>query len=325
LTNPTDATTGIGQIDFPVAHWDSRGEAVSTLLLKTAKANGAGSAKLWKLDALSYLLEQNNSVISSLGDIPPVMVGLDQTTFDTYTTGNNALSELMWSPNNPDPDNLYKYTGGVVTTKGPQAKDVAGVISYNTEINPVSDFASYQAVYAQTFAPLIKNLRERTIRHWNLEAQINPEAGVFNVAAPAETTTTIVIPFAGMTSKNIVINDPDAIISSMSMGSTIVGGFPTVNFTTRARNGNETPRAIVYVIDDQQILGKWYLYMYPHEVTVAAPVGSKNRSHNWSAWTFFDAIFGIEKDVVAHVNAQPGAHITQIIARMIHLGGQRRA
>jgi hypothetical protein len=29
--------------------------------------------------------------------------------------------------------------------------------------------------------------------------------------------------------------------------------------------------------------------MYPHEVTVVAPVGSKNLSHNWSAWTFFDA------------------------------------
>ena len=290
LTNPSDTTTGIGQIDFPVAHWDSQGEAVSTLLLKAAKPNGTGSAKLWKLDALSYLLEQNNRVISNLGDIPPVMIGLDQTTFDTYATGNNALSELTWSPNNNAvPDNLYKYTGGVVTTKGPQAEDVAGIISYNTEINPVSDFASYQAVYAQTFAPLIKNLRERTIRHWNLEARINPTAGVFNVVAPAETTTTIVIPFAGMTSKNIVVSDPDAIISSMTMGNKIVGGFPTVNFTTRARNGDETPRAIVYVIDGQQILAKWYLYLYPHEVTVVAPVGSKNRSHNWSAWTFFDA------------------------------------
>ncbi|MCX6016641.1 MAG: LamG domain-containing protein, partial [Chloroflexales bacterium] len=290
LTNPTSANPGVGQIDFPVAHWDSRGEAVSTLLVKNAKPKSTSSVKVWKLDALSYLMVQDNSVISTLGDIPPVMVGLDQTTFDTYATGNNALSELKWSPNNnADPDNLYKYSGGVVTTKGPQAKDVEGMITYNTEINPLTDFASYQAVYAETFAPLIKNLRERTIRHWNLEGRINPTAGVFNVVAAAETTTTIVIPFAGMTTKNIVISDPNAMISSMTAGNTTVGGFPTFKFTIRARSGDEASRAIVYVIDGQQILGKWYLYMYPHEVTVVAPVSSNNRSHNWSGWSFFDA------------------------------------
>jgi hypothetical protein len=60
-----------GIVDYPIAHWNSSGASVSSQLLPAVQVGNAPN-KLWKLDTLSYVAIQNNSVIASLGAFPGI-------------------------------------------------------------------------------------------------------------------------------------------------------------------------------------------------------------------------------------------------------------
>jgi hypothetical protein len=57
--------------DFPIAHWSSEGNTISSQLVNEAKKSGKSVAKFFKLDTLSYVVEDSNGELAaSLGDMP---------------------------------------------------------------------------------------------------------------------------------------------------------------------------------------------------------------------------------------------------------------
>ena len=66
-----------GEHDFPVAHWSFESLPISTILEEKAKKHGKKPAKLYKVDALSYVLEDDSGEEAArLGDLPGLLEGV---------------------------------------------------------------------------------------------------------------------------------------------------------------------------------------------------------------------------------------------------------
>ena len=276
--------------DYPIAHWDSKGTAPSAYLLKSLVATN-GTVKLWKLDTLSYLAIQSNRITSRIGNVPALIQGLGQQTFDAYSSGDNALSELAYVPNNPfqNDDSKYTYSGAVVTTKGPQKKDIKGVWSY-TDFPVEENFAGYAAQYTDAFAPLISQLRSNASAMWAVEQRQTPADGIMSIPAPASSTTRVAIPVRGITTSMMRVIDPNGIFST-APALTVTGDFSTLTVTTRALRSGEYPTGSVKFTDGSGNSLEYVFQLIDNNTTrIVAPAGSQSRApRSWSGWNTWAA------------------------------------
>jgi hypothetical protein len=281
--------------DYAIAHWDSKGTAPSEYLLKTLSTSN-GPVTLWKLDALSYVAIQNNRITNRIGNVPALVAGLSQQTFDDYTTGTNALSELVYAPNNPLQldDSKYSYSGAVVTTKGPQKSDLKGMWTYVDF--PVEDnFGGYFDQYATAFAPLIEQLRLDASRSWGIELRMASQEGVMSIPAPAGTTTRVAIPVRGITASMLRVSDPNGIFSSAPTLTTNAE-YPVLNVTTRALLAGEYPTGSVKISNGSGQAIEYVFQLIDNNTTrIDTPLAIESRTARaWSGWRSWAA--GVSSD-----------------------------
>ena len=307
LTNQFAGNQAEAQVtphDYPIAHWDSKGTAPSAYLLRSLVASN-GSVKLWKLDTLSYLAVQDNRITSRIGNVPALIQGLGQQTFDTYSSGENALSELAYVPNNSSQldDSKYTYSGAVVTTKGPQKKDIKGIWSY-TDFPVEDNFDGYRTQYTDAFTPLINQLRNNASALWAVEQRQTPADGLMSIPAPASATTRVGIPIRGITSSMMRVIDPNGIFSAAPTLTT-AGDFSTLNVTTRALRTGEYPTGSVKFSDGNGNSLEYVFQLIDNNTTRIVPPAGMQRSTSraWSGWNIWAAGTSVEQRNYNQFNA----------------------
>ncbi|MFN5060394.1 MAG: hypothetical protein ACK5GU_10790 [Chloroflexota bacterium] len=228
LTNPATKAqvSAIERIDYPIAHWNSRGKSVTTTLLQKSKV-ATGNVLIWKMDTLSYVATRNNLIAGQLGNMPMPLSGLTQTEFNTYAQAskNSSITDTATRSTN---DTNYKGTF-TRTTSGPNRAEVSSLFSF---IRPTS-FSDYTAKYATGFQPLLNSLRKQTLIDWTYEEKLSPSEGVYKVPVPESSTTLFPIPFAGITSSDVLIIDTNnKIFTSASLTQSRTQQFPMLRLVT---------------------------------------------------------------------------------------------
>jgi hypothetical protein len=287
LTNPTTKTepNAIGRIDYPIAHWDSQGTSVSTSLLRQSKI-ATGNVIIWKMDTLSYVATHNNRIIGQLGDLPTPFTGLTQAKFDTYSN-EDMISAVTYTPLSTVRD--AKATGKFNrSTSGPTYAEVSKLYSF---VIPTS-FSNYLSRYKQGFQLHINSLRLQTVTDWTYEAMISPNENTYRIPVPANSTTLVPIPFAGITSKNVrIIDTNDKIFSSASLTKSRTQQFPTLRLVTGDLSESlRTATATITVNGVVKMNFTFYLIDNKTTQSITEEVASKSgRNHGHNRWHTFSA------------------------------------
>lgn len=283
--------------DYPIAHWDSQGTAPSVFLLKGAIAT-KGIVTLWKLDTLSYVAVQNNQIVNRIGTLPALIEGLSDETFARYSSEADAYSRLAYAPSNAAgvDDSAYKYAGAQVTTSGPQKKDVVGTWNYST-VDVHENFSLYRDGYLKAFAPLIGQLKSDAARQWGIERRRAPAVGRWSIAAPASSTTSVIVPARLSTTAGIRVTDPSGMLVGAPVIGTGIGEYVRLSVTTRALASGELPVATVSVTDSTGAVLTYTFHLIDNNTSrVVLPVAPTTRqSRAWSSWTTWVAGTALEQ------------------------------
>ena len=280
--------------DFPITHWDSKGYAISKQLLNVAKVvDRALPSKLWKLDSLGYAAVQNDQIVSNIGTVPALIDGLSTTNFDYYANQARSLSEFTYTPAYIATDDGKLVNRPVIVTVGPQASEAKSVWRF-TDNTGLTDFSQYAKSYADSFAPLITQLTTEATRPWGIEDRIISPRDIasydnYSLPVPAGGILKVVIPFQGITIKNLIIDNAN-VESYLGAGldSQTVAGFPVLTVTGGSMPTTTLPRMIVTVLSSRgATLAKFtfHLIASPSKTLVRSSTTKATRS--WSNWSIY--------------------------------------
>lgn len=301
FTKPTGyIIVSAGPHDYPIAHWDSKGVAISRQLLSTIKYDTTQPIKLWKLDTLSYAAEQNNNIISQIGNIPTLINGLTLSEFNTYTA-TTKLHAYTWVPTDArvvDDDMTdaeekanpnTSYVKGSEIHSGPSEAELKQLWSYDTLT--AMPWSTYQIRYRSSFAPLINSLTQQASRHWGIEQRLYPAANQYSVPVAENDIYYFVVPKNNLHTNNgsilYSINDLDATIA-LSLESKPLSGYPVFKIIAQAGKANKRP-ALVTVYSNEG--GTWVYHRIKIQViSEKSPYSSDDTrmtTRGWSSWNTF--------------------------------------
>lgn len=291
LSNPIDPTA---PHDYPIAHWNSTGSTISSQVLakvtKRISTDGLSEYKLYKLDTLSYVIVQNNMVIGALGAMPTLIDGLTTSDFDYYSDPSRSVSGSTWSPNttSASDDNFKPNTIPTPVYTGPSKTEASSVWKF-AEFDMNSGFSAYASRYITSFAPLITQQSKEATPLWNYERKVFNTAeqnfNDFNIPVPANTTTLIVLPVKGITSKNISNETPATTGMQYTLTSQTIAGYPVLAITTGAMPTTSLPRLRLNITppDSSMLPTKFTLYL-----TGKSTIATRS-TRGWSSWTQYNA------------------------------------
>jgi hypothetical protein len=326
-----------GIVDYPIAHWNSSGNSVSSQLLpavQTGSINSASSrllpavqvpSKLWKLDTLSYIAVQNNSIVASRGAFPVLVNNLSQ--YFTNYGNTQGDGDTTWSPDNPDvsddrksdqtiPDPIHS---GIDDDKADQTW------KFN-DIEIKNNFNQYVGKYPLSFAPLLTQLKQNAKPQWlnerkMLDATISGDQSDsaiprYNIPVQANSVTSIVLPFRGVTLNNITNETPyDASgagepLIKFSLDTNSLSGFSILTITTGSMPVNDLPRLRLFIqmpYDTTSSQGPYqsaakYTFFLTDKVTQVCPSGdycplttTMKNSRSWAPWRSYWAGTGADQ------------------------------
>jgi hypothetical protein len=146
-----------GPHDFPIPHWSLQGEPPSRILERLAGGHQGRIARVVKLDALSYVGEdEKGERVATLGDLPRVISGLPH----DLRRGRQGISSLTARPSS---DTTEEHPTGEhrIERTGPEPPKFENV--------DVQSWQELKARYADAFGPFLDDLRRRAGEAWQID------------------------------------------------------------------------------------------------------------------------------------------------------------
>lgn len=313
----TNQNPACGVVDYPIAHWNSSGPAMSAQLTTQISTDGLSEYKLWKLDTLSYVAIQNNSMVGSVGAFPVLINNLAQS-FSYYGNAQGD-GDTMWSPANLDesddrkPEDImpeYEHIG--------ISDEVADRTWQFNDVDLKNNFSQYVSKYSFSFEPLLNQLKQEAMPQWNNERMVidpyiagdasRPDVPRYNIAVQANSVTSVVLPFRGVTLNNITNESPEESRISFTLDSKTLSGYSILKITTLANPTDALPRLrlLIQMPNDVSVQGPYqnaakFTFFLTDKVTQVCPAGdycpltTSMLSRGWAPWRSYWAGTGADQ------------------------------
>jgi len=147
-----------GEHDFPVPHWSLQRPPVSRQLEMDAGTAGAAIARVYKLDALAYIGENDaGEEVARSGQTPALLEGLG------HDLGRRAgeISSLTAKPSRGADDEKPRGIKHTVTGSGPKPPEVRA--------SDPQQWPELKKRYADSFGPLLDVLRRKAEEPWEVD------------------------------------------------------------------------------------------------------------------------------------------------------------
>lgn len=147
--------------DHPVSHWSLDREPPSRQLALTAEKEGRKIERIFKLDSLAYAGESGGELAAQTGQLPMPIEGLP----DDPEKAAGKISSTLARP---------AEDGGSDDKRSDAPHDLIrrGARPTRVKIAPVGSWEELREVYADAFAPLLKNLAANAAPAWEIEALV---------------------------------------------------------------------------------------------------------------------------------------------------------
>jgi hypothetical protein len=149
-----------GPHDFPIPHWSLEGLSPSRLLEGLAGAQAGTISRVYKLDALSYVAEnEQGERVAALGDLPKLMTGLPH----DLRRERRGISSLTARPPS-DSSEEHPIGEHRVERTGPAEPKL--------EAADVKSWQELKTRYADAFGPFLDDLRRRAAEAWQVDSLV---------------------------------------------------------------------------------------------------------------------------------------------------------
>ncbi len=151
-----------GKHDFPITHWSLESEPPSQLLNNLAVSQKLSVAKVYKVDALSYIGEdKKGKEVASLGQRPSLISGLQA---DLSSSESQKISSAVTERKATRHENdSFKIRQGKLSLKGPKPKDFKFTNS---------TWEAIKKNFEKSFKPLMNQLQISASEVWEKEKMI---------------------------------------------------------------------------------------------------------------------------------------------------------
>jgi hypothetical protein len=145
--------------DFPIPHWSSTDESISSQLSREAEKSGKSAAKYYKLDSLSYAVEDaNGELAGSIGDMPSRIMGMDP----AWLKAENFQANEAFLPV------LEGVTDDNITDAEREAK-ISGQESSPVEFSGWDSWNDLKAGYIESYGVFLQAMNRDAAKDWDLE------------------------------------------------------------------------------------------------------------------------------------------------------------
>lgn len=146
-----------GPHDFPIPHWSLQGDSPSRILERLAGGHEGRIARVVKLDALSYVGEdEKGERVATLGDLPRILGGLPH----DLRRQRQGISSLTARPSSDSPEEHPTGEHRVERT-GPEPPKLENI--------EVKTWQELKARYADALGPFLDDLRRRAGEAWQID------------------------------------------------------------------------------------------------------------------------------------------------------------
>lgn len=143
-----------GEHDSPIPHWSLDREPINRQLEVAAAEAGAKVARIYKLDALAYVGEdENGNLVARSGQFPSLAEGLPH----DLRKYRGQIASAVAKPER-DADDSAKEIKHQVTTSAP--------VRAALEFREPQGWSQYKERYAEVVGPFLDELRRRAARVW---------------------------------------------------------------------------------------------------------------------------------------------------------------
>jgi hypothetical protein len=149
-----------GDHDFPISHWSLERPPVSYQLEQEAARRGKVIAKIYRLDALAYLAEDDQGdEVGRSGQSPALPEGIQ------LGSGGTELSSLVATPKTKGNDDQADKLEFALERKGPKDPDL--------KLVDPKDWRNLKKEYKGKFEPLLDEVRKRAAHAWKVDRDVD--------------------------------------------------------------------------------------------------------------------------------------------------------
>ncbi|MGH3973431.1 MAG: hypothetical protein ACRDS9_08895, partial [Pseudonocardiaceae bacterium] len=148
-----------GRHDYPVPHWSFDSEPVSRRLDALAQESGKEIARIYKLDALSYVGEDlNGQLVGQIGQLPMPVKGLPADLEQARGRITSTVAAPVTKPADDSNAQDIKHTMTRTGTKPPRIR-----------FRPVSGWPELRDSYGTSLRPFLNELERRAVEAWAID------------------------------------------------------------------------------------------------------------------------------------------------------------
>ena len=148
--------------DFPIPHWSLNREPPSVQLRRAAEERGQNVARIYKLDALSYIGENTDGELAAQsGQMPLPIEGLP----DDPADGRGKISSTIARPSEAiNDDSKADGIKHQISRRGSRVRKVS--------LREVGSWGELKDSYTGAFKPLLADLRHQANEAWTIDALV---------------------------------------------------------------------------------------------------------------------------------------------------------
>lgn len=145
--------------DFPIPHWSSTDEPISSQLAREAEKSGKSAEKYYKLDSLSYAVEgANGDLAGSVGDMPSRITGMDPAWLKVENFQNNEA--LVPALEGVTDDNIQDVEREV---------KISGQESSPVKFSGWDSWNDLKAGYIESYGVFLQAMSRDAAQDWDIE------------------------------------------------------------------------------------------------------------------------------------------------------------